>query len=249
MNVKMIATDLDCTLLRTDKTVSEYTVNVLSRCRERGIKLVFVTARPPSMVKEFTDVLSPDAVCVNNGSCIFIECNPPVKFFFEQETQRSLLRELSRNDSFYRISAQTGEKDYTSTADTGYKTYMDFTQETDERFGLIAFHYRNIKEVARVLQPYRDIRYHFVSGTDLVDIFPEHASKISSIKIVAAHWGINVANIAAFGDDYNDIDLLRECGIGVAVENAIDEAKAAANYICDSNDNDGMAKWIEANIL
>jgi hydroxymethylpyrimidine pyrophosphatase-like HAD family hydrolase len=45
--------------------------------------------------------------------------------------------------------------------------------------------------------------------------------------------------VAAFGDDHNAIEMLRNCGIGVAVENAIDKAKAAADYLCDTNDNYG----------
>ena len=53
----------------------------------------------------------------------------------------------------------------------------------------------------------------------------------------------------AFGDDYNDIEMLRDCGIGVAVANAIPEVKTAADYICDTNDNDGVAKWLEERVL
>ena len=43
--------------------------------------------------------------------------------------------------------------------------------------------------------------------------------------------------------------MLRDCGIGVAVANAIDEVKAVADHICDTNDNDGVAKWLEENVL
>jgi len=47
----------------------------------------------------------------------------------------------------------------------------------------------------------------------------------------------------------NDIDLLQYCGVGVAMGNALPEVKAVADQICDSNENDGIAKWIEKNIL
>jgi hydroxymethylpyrimidine pyrophosphatase-like HAD family hydrolase len=56
-------------------------------------------------------------------------------------------------------------------------------------------------------------------------------------------------NIAAFGDDHNDVEMLRRCGFGVAVANAIEEAKAAAGCICGTNDNDGVANWIEERVL
>ena len=55
--------------------------------------------------------------------------------------------------------------------------------------------------------------------------------------------------VAAFGDDINDLEMVRNCGIGVAVGNAIETVKAAAKYICDINNNDGVAKWLEEYIL
>lgn len=55
--------------------------------------------------------------------------------------------------------------------------------------------------------------------------------------------------IAAFGDDMNDLEMVRNCGIGVAVRNAVEEVKRSADYICGSNDDDGVAKWIEEFIL
>jgi len=53
----------------------------------------------------------------------------------------------------------------------------------------------------------------------------------------------------AFGDDWNDIELLRNCGTGIAVANALNEAKAVADYVCASNDEDGVAKWLEEYVL
>ena len=60
---------------------------------------------------------------------------------------------------------------------------------------------------------------------------------------------VDINSFVAFGDDVNDIDMVQRCGIGVAVSNAIDAVKEVADYICDSNDDDGVAKWIELNLL
>ena len=75
------------------------------------------------------------------------------------------------------------------------------------------------------------------------------AAKQYAITEVCTQLGIKISEVVAFGDDYNDVGMLRECGVGVAVANAIDEAKTAADYICDTNDNDGVAKWLEENVL
>ena len=52
-----------------------------------------------------------------------------------------------------------------------------------------------------------------------------------------------------FGDDINDKEMLLNVGLGVAMSNSIDEIKMTADYICDTNDNDGVAKWLDENII
>ena len=80
-------------------------------------------------------------------------------------------------------------------------------------------------------------------------VMHREATKSKALLEMARVWGIEQTEIVAFGDDLNDIDLLAYAGVGVATENALDEVKAAADCICDTNDNDGVAKWIEENIL
>lgn len=90
-----------------------------------------------------------------------------------------------------------------------------------------------------------------MTSTDhkLIMIMHREAVKANAVRLLAERYGYNMNQIVSFGDDYNDVDMLKQCGTGVAVSNAIDEAKSAADYICESNDDDGVAKWIEANIL
>ncbi|MGN1069080.1 MAG: HAD hydrolase family protein [Candidatus Fimadaptatus sp.] len=66
---------------------------------------------------------------------------------------------------------------------------------------------------------------------------------------VAAARGIPLERVAAFGDDVNDVEMLRACGVGVAVANALSDVKSAANCICGANDDDGMARWLAENAL
>jgi hypothetical protein len=61
--------------------------------------------------------------------------------------------------------------------------------------------------------------------------------------------GISLESIAAFGDDSNDIDMLKLCGKGIAVSNAVPEVLKIADEITSSNDEDGVARWINSNII
>jgi hypothetical protein len=80
-------------------------------------------------------------------------------------------------------------------------------------------------------------------------VMHKDATKSRAISELAKIWGIDPSEIVSFGDDFNDIDMLIYAGFGVAMANAIGEAKTAADYVCGSNDEDGAARWLEENVL
>ncbi|MDE6596860.1 MAG: HAD hydrolase family protein, partial [Oscillospiraceae bacterium] len=75
------------------------------------------------------------------------------------------------------------------------------------------------------------------------------AENAFALEKISERLCISAENIAAFGDDFNDVEMLKYCGTGVAMGNAVEEAKQAADFVCDTNDNDGLAKFIEENFL
>ena len=74
-------------------------------------------------------------------------------------------------------------------------------------------------------------------------------TKKRAIMEVCAASGIKPTEIAAFGDDYADIGMLQFCGIGIAMGNAIDAVKETADFVIGSNDEDGIAKYLERDVL
>jgi Cof subfamily protein (haloacid dehalogenase superfamily) len=80
-----------------------------------------------------------------------------------------------------------------------------------------------------------------VSSPHLLEFMNEAPSKSAGIKIIADYYGINSAEIIAMGDNYNDIDMLKYAGLGVAMGNAPEEVKQAADFVTLSNEEDGVA--------
>lgn len=78
---------------------------------------------------------------------------------------------------------------------------------------------------------------------------PEKSGKIQAILELAKLLNISLNDIVSFGDDINDMEMLRICGTGVSVSNAVAEVKAVADCVTLSNDEDGVTDWIEKNIL
>jgi len=91
--------------------------------------------------------------------------------------------------------------------------------------------------------------YLEISEGEIAIIMAKEATKWNGVKELLKHYKIKKEGTVAFGDDYMDIEMIEKCGIGVAMENGIEEIKTKAKYICGKNTEDGIAKWIEKNIL
>ena len=91
--------------------------------------------------------------------------------------------------------------------------------------------------------------YHTVANRELVQIMSTEATKWNGVRQMLACFGISPDEAVYFGDDNDDIEPIRNCGTGVAVANAIPAVREAADCVTDSNDSDGVARFIEENIL
>jgi Cof subfamily protein (haloacid dehalogenase superfamily) len=250
MLIKLIVADLDSTLLRGDKTISDYTAEVLRRCRAQGILLMFATARPWAKLTDFLAQVPTDALCYDIGTTVMAQGKIITRFYFDLAEQNAVIARLKSDPLVYRISAQSnGNSYFCGRAANARDAEYDFPADCDIPFNLIAFRSDDVAQSVEILRDFAGIRYFRVTDSNLVDIAPTCAGKWTAIKLIADHFGLNTAEIAAFGDDHNDLEMLQNCGVGVAVANAIPEAKSAARFTCASNDDDGVAKWIEENIL
>jgi Cof subfamily protein (haloacid dehalogenase superfamily) len=254
MSIKMIVTDLDGTLLRRDKTISEYTASVFDRCRNAGIKIIFATARPVRAVVKWLNMdIQSDACIYHNGAVIKIGDELFQEKGIEHDVVNKLLGEAKQLNNM-RIAAEISDILYAnfdaSTIWLGVEYIMtDFCNLPKLPADKIIFITTDKVDINKIEQLFNENLYWEISENEVLMVMNKNARKRNAINEIANHFGISLTEIAAFGDDYNDIEMLRDCGIGVAVANAIDEAKAAADYICDTNENDGVAKWLEENVL
>ena len=248
--IKMIVADLDGTLLRSDKSVSAYSAEVFNRCRELGIKVVFATARPIRAVKMLETGIICDGVVYHNGAVISMG-DEIIKSGIPSETaKRLLLQVLHLAD----CAAEINDKLYANFDADRLWTYSnhtltDFTDIPSVPADKLIFITADNAKIAELESMFNDDLYWEIADNELIMVMNKNARKLNGIRIIAERLGVDLSEIAAFGDDYNDIELLCACGMGVAVENAIEEAKSAANFICDGNDSDGVARWLEAHIL
>ena len=250
--IKMIATDLDGTLLRSDKTISDYTKSVLAQCRQQGIKIVYATARGASV-----DSVAPasmfDGRITMNGA-IAIADGHEFYTLIPYLMARPVL--IACDQYGLKTTSEAVDGMHYSNFDVGnewviFKTkyeMVDFAQHNIDAAKLYAI-IRTPEDVAYIESHLPGELYQSVSRDGLTLIMHKDATKSKAIAKLAQLWDIAPSEIAAFGDDLNDIDMLTYAGIGVAMENALDDVKAVCKSTCQSNNSDGLAKWIEKNIL
>ena len=132
----------------------------------------------------------------------------------------------------------------------GYESTIvaDFSQGTLGKTPKIAAEMPKPEAVRDIIVQFPHVAAMGYTGEHWVTFANKNATKWQAIMAVAAHLQIGTENIAAFGDDMNDVEMLEKCGIGVAMDNGVDQAKAVANFVCASNDDDGIAQWIEENL-
>ena len=254
MTIKMIVTDLDGTLLRTDKTISERTKTALNKCRNAGIKVAYATGRGGSEKKLVPSHMF-DAMITMNGACGMIGDSAFYKRSIPYQTARPIL--MACHENGINITTQHNSRHYSNFIVSDYlPNIKDFEVVDFSRHELDAekiYSPNPTPEQRRFIDRLLPGEIYSVATQDIAGPFlhigHKEATKAKAISALAQLWDIAPAEIVAFGDDLNDIDMLSYVGTGVAMANALDEVKAVCKFTCPGNDSDGVAVWVEENIL
>ncbi len=250
--MKAIITDLDRTLLHTDKSLSDYTVDVLRRCHEKGYLVIAASARPErGILPDYHKRIGFDAISALNGARILLP-HQTLEFSITRSDGQAMLEKLvGYPDVLIAVEMSDGNlyanRDIPGWNPPIFDGFPALPCEGDLYKILVSSSDRSLyDDITSVLT---ENTHHIFAHGDRIQILHKAVSKWNSVKIMLSSLGIALEDAVFFGDDYDDIEPIRYCGIGVAVSNAIHHVRHAADYITDSNDDDGVAKFIENYIL
>lgn len=257
--IKMLVLDLDETLLRTDKTISLYTQEVLKKAQEAGIKVVFATARPYRAIKHLMDQVACTTAVYHNGAAALLggknveSSKIPFKdaAFTLQTLQakypgKKLAAEI--NDMIYAnfdvitIWGKTQKEREILEASSVWTDFTDLPEIDADKIIIEINSEKEYEAVQSLLTP--ELYGQLSDGKTLCLVMHRNATKLNAVKQIAEILGIARSEIAAFGDDYNDIEMIEYCGTGVAMGNAIEEVRQAADAVTATNNEDGVARYI-----
>ena len=270
MAIKMIFFDLDGTLLTEDKQVAPAVCEALERAAAKGIYLVPSTGRfyngLPEAVRAFPFLRY---VVLINGACILDVGSGEIlrRAEIEPETALRLAKILAECDVVHDA--------YIDGAGYMNRCFEERIPEVVSNPVLQALILKTrylVEDLGRYLEtlnrPVQKMQAFFADGASRQSVwrrveseFPEllvtssieinmeinvcDASKGAALQFLAGHLGIDIAETMAIGDGSNDISMLRAAGVGVAMGNAAEDVKAAADYVTDTNARDGVARAIE----
>ena len=253
----LILFDLDDTLLRSDKTISAYSERVLKACQAQGMLIAFATARGETNIQPFVKQIGPDIVISSGGAMIrwrgkLIDAQT----FTPDETAAILTagQALQGKDCLITVDALDGYYgNYLADADgllTGWGEVRSADFSSFRKPALKICVYLPEDEAARqVAAAVPGCDWLRFTGGQWYKFTKANVHKAYAAARLSELLGIPPEEMLAFGDDISDLEMLRYCGIGAAVMNAIPEIKAAADIIVASQDEDGPAAWLDQTYL
>lgn len=274
MTPKIIALDLDGTLLTYDKRLTPRTYAALEQAAAQGHFIVPATGRAlhalPDVVKALPFVRY--AITIN-GACVsdnatgekLLRCEIPrdrALEIMEYAKQYDCMYDCYWNDTGWSERTFLERIDYFNRDESVRKLILQTRRPVDDLFAKVR---AEMDTVQKVQLCFREIPERNAAWMELTTAFPDiaatasfqnnlelnhkMATKGNALRFLARHLGLPERDTIAFGDSSNDLSMLHLAGVGVAMGNAADSVKAVCKAVTDTNENDGVAVWLEEHVL
>ncbi|WXR60613.1 Cof-type HAD-IIB family hydrolase [Peptostreptococcaceae bacterium AGR-M142] len=258
MNYKMVVVDMDMTLLNSNHEITNKTKNIIKKVRQKGIKVVLASGRSYiSMLDYAKDLgIEDEIISLNGGVITDIKENNMIKEdYLDEEKYIRLMENLEKTDYSYMIfnaNEQYYERNYC-------KEKIDWIKSISKVKLIELQDYKNVLKPIKLgfqineendynnLVKLPNLNYFKVikTGYNFVEIVKKDTSKWSAVEFLREKYNIDSKEIIAIGDSENDLEMIKNSGLGIAMKNAYDNIKDISDYVTDTNDNNGVAKALE----
>ncbi len=258
--IKMVATDIDGTILKYDfVNFTSEVKKCIKFLRDKGIKVVLATGRMHKAAQFLADELGIDTPIISyQGGFIKDKAG---KVYYRKDLDSSVAKEIIKwarenkvhinlymNDVLYVENDNEIVKRYTNERLINYEVCNFDNLEIKGVNKILAIKFDDADTVTEWLN-YLKNKYpnlYIVKSTPyFCEISDKEATKSRAVEFLCREWGIKKEEVLAIGDQNNDIELLKSGGIKVAMGNATEELKKYADYITDTVDNNGFVKAME----
>ncbi len=253
---RLIATDLDGTLLGKDKRPTPSVVGSLRRARDRGVHIAIASGRMTCTQRDLAREMGLDCSMISyNGSVVVQEDGTTVENDLDADAMMDIIGYCY--DRGYYVQTYRDDVIFTDRDSPMLRSDMD-SWSAEIRFGdLREMEPMSAPKVVIVVDPsmtpgiMHDIQamHPSLSVTQsspyVVEIMPPGIDKSYGLRMVCEHLGIDREEVVAFGDNKNDISMIGWAGLGVAVANAVDELKDVADIVASGEMSDGVQEVLD----
>ena len=259
--IKIILSDIDGTFLDNDKKTPALHEKAIKAVVDKGLKFVFVSARMPEAIYPITDALgmAHTPVISYSGGLVLAETEEVI---FDKKISaddaKNVLAEMNRRWQDISVSYYTGRRWLTEKIDARIQREMDNTGAIVELGNFDELLSENILpnkifircepptcremeiELGKKFPALNVVR----SAPYLLEIIDKSVSKATGIEVMLKHYGFTLDEAIAFGDNYNDVEMLSMIPQSVAMANAPDDVKKLAAAVTDSNEVGGIYTYL-----
>lgn len=272
MRYKLLAIDMDGTFLNDEHNVTQGNAAAIKRAADKGIKIVICSGRIPTSLKTLMKYIPEhQPMIAGNGSIILDEDHNEI---YSKPISRHRVLEIINmlkqdyGNIFYSFVDSKylffeGLKSVGDNVQRNINDRLPLEERIQARIIENSINYINenkirvvkfeiydnnpqvfLKEIRNKLEKFNDIEITSMGiGMEITSI---GVNKGNSLKILADYYGLKLEECIAVGNDENDLEMIKVAGLGIAVKNAIERIKGAANYITESdNNNDAIEEVIE----
>lgn len=265
-NIKIILCDIDGTLLNSEKKVTPKTIEAIKKVREKGILFGLATGRTLAGVKKLIvtwgikdccDVLMGfnggiyEDYSLNKADSHHLLDGPTIAKILDEYSKFDMNPGIFDGDKYYVLkddeyAHQIAKNNTLEMVVDDLSKYK--VEGANKILGMAKPEVINEMEEYYASHPgdgFRCVR----SQKFLYEFLDPDLSKTKGIEIIANNHNLTLENVCVFGDELNDFEMIRDCGVGVCMGNGNPKVKEIANYVTASNDEDGIAKFIEEYLL
>lgn len=264
MKYRLIAVDMDGTLLTDDKRITRRTEEAVRRTAAAGAYFCLCTGRPLGGVRRYLEQLELTTPTITYNGAVIID---PVsgQHIFERGLEPPAAAEIwwLGLDADTTICVWSHERLFVNRIDGRVETYKkisgaepmivaDFDRLAGEGITKMLW-YDEIERINELQERLPSLLINPVnyatSNPRFLEFFDSRVSKAAAMKFLGRYLGIDRSEMIAIGDGYNDLPMLEYAGLGVAMGNAPDDIKARCGFVADTNERDGVAQVLEKLVL
>jgi hypothetical protein len=269
---RLFISDLDGTLFDNNAHITECTAGIINEYVGKGMNFTFATARSVYSARPLTKMLNINVPCIlMNGVSIYdLQTERYIKNeFIPKQAAYDIIAAFERNNVhcfMYKIQCDILTAYYTEINGEVMRKFAEerkncfrkpfvqcekFPVDDEIVYFTTTGDAQQLLPVKNEIAALRDVDFAFYEDTYTkkyyLEVFSAKASKANGIKFLRENYGFD--EVICFGDNLNDLPMFRESDIRVAVGNAKDEVKAAADYTALSNSENGVAMWMRSFLL